>query len=93
MKNEQDYNAGWTTQTTNPATGKKCSGGAARNLRMAQAGGANAVQVLAAVQAVQAIQPIINEQQVQIEQQQIQITTLTQALSKAINVITKNGNN
>lgn len=91
MKNKQDYQSGWTTQTTNPATGKKCSGGAARNLRVAQAGGANAVQVIAAVNAVQSIQPIVDAQQTQIQQQQTQIGVLTQALDQAINALTKDG--
>lgn len=91
MKNGQDYQAGWTTQTTNPATGKRCSGGAARNLKIAQAGGANAVQVIAAVDAVRSIQPIVDVQQAQIQQQQTQIEVLTQALNQAINTFTKKG--
>lgn len=90
MKNKQDYQTGWTTQTTNPTTGKKCSGGAARNLRIAQAGGANSVQVVAAVQAVQSVQPIVDAQQAQIQQQQAQIGALTQSLTQAINALTKN---
>ena len=87
MKNQQDYQAGWTTKITNPVTGKECSGGAARNLRTAKAGGNSAVQALAAMQAVQSIQPIIEAQQVQIQQQQDQIGTLTQSLVLAINTI------
>jgi len=90
MKNEQDYKAGWTKQTTNPATGKKCSGGAARNLKIAQFGGVNTIQVAAAVQTVQTIQPIVDAQQVQIQQQQAQIGALTQSLTQAINALTKN---
>ncbi|BEB60651.1 hypothetical protein FJQ53_26720 [Escherichia coli] len=92
MKNEDDYKSGWTTQTTNPATGKKCSGGAARNLRIYQAGGANSVRVKAAIEGVQSIQPIIDVQQSQIEQQQVQIAMLTQSLSQAINELTKSRN-
>jgi len=38
-------------------------------LKIAQAGGANAMQVLADVTAVQLIQPIVDVQQVQIQQQ------------------------
>lgn len=91
MKNEQDYKSGWTTKIINPATGKECSGGAARNLRTAQAGGSTAVQALAAVQAVQSLQPIIEAQQVQIQQQQVQIEAQALSLTKAIKVLTKAG--
>lgn len=91
MKNEDDYKSGWTTQTKNPSTGKKCSGGAARNLRTAQAGGASAVQARAAVVAIQSIQPVIEAQQAQIQQQQAQIDALTQSLTQAISALTKSG--
>lgn len=91
MKNEQDYQAGWTAQTTNPTTGKKCSGGAARNLKIAQVGGVNAVAVNAVVQAVQSIQPIVDVQQAQIQQQKTQIEILTKSLTQAINALTKDG--
>lgn len=39
MKNVKDYDAGLTTGCLNPATGRMCYGGAARNLRTFQAGG------------------------------------------------------
>lgn len=90
MKNENDYQAGWTKQIINPATGKKCSGGAARNLKIAQAGGANAMQVASVMETLQSIQPIVDAQQAQILQQQTQITMLTDTLTKAIKAITKN---
>ncbi|WP_248464817.1 hypothetical protein [Pectobacterium versatile] len=93
MKNKDDYDAGWTTQTVNPATKKKCSGGAARNLKLGQLGGANAIQVIAAVKAVQSLQPIIEAQQAQIQQQQVQIKEQTKALTRAIDVITKASKN
>lgn len=91
MKNENDYNSGWTTPTINPATGKKCAGGAARNLRIAQSGGANAVQVLAALTAVDSIQPIIQQQQEQIQQQGVQIKTLSEAVGQAIKALETHG--
>ncbi|KAB1411023.1 hypothetical protein F8B48_23985, partial [Salmonella enterica subsp. enterica serovar Schwarzengrund] len=61
-------------------------------LRIYQAGGANSVRVTAAIEGVQSIQPIIDMQQSQIEQQQTQIAMLTQSLSQAINELTKNRN-
>ncbi|WP_272438614.1 hypothetical protein [Escherichia coli] len=57
-----------------------------------QAGGANSVRVKAAIEGVQSIQPIIDMQQSQIEQQQTQIAMLTQSLSQAINELTKSRN-
>lgn len=59
MKNPNDFNEGWTTKITNPQTGKGCSGGAARNLRIAQQGGAAAVQAAGAMAAIQCVQPVI----------------------------------
>lgn len=91
MKNENDYQAGWTQQTTNPATGKKCSGGAARNLKIARVGGANSLQVATVTQTLQSIQPIVDAQQAQIQQQQTQIEVLTKTLQKVIKTIEKNG--
>ncbi|MEB5836238.1 hypothetical protein MXF26_08185 [Pantoea dispersa] len=93
MKNKDDYDAGWTTPAVNPATKKTCSGGAARNMKLAQLGGANAIQVVAAVKAVQSLQPIIEAQQAQIQQQQSQIERQTKALTQAIDVITKASKN
>jgi len=81
MKNKQDYLSGWTTPTVNPATGRRCSGGAARNLKIAQLGGANAIQVTTVMKTMESLQPIINTQQNQINQQQSQINVLTKSLT------------
>lgn len=89
MKNQDDYKSGWTQKTINPKTGKECSGGAARNLRLAQAGGANSIQVMATVKAMQSVQPIVEQQQTQIKHQQKQIDSLTKTLEKAINFVNK----
>ncbi|WP_244468140.1 hypothetical protein [Escherichia coli] len=67
MKNEDDYKTGWTTQTTNPATGKNVLE-AQPEIKDISSGGANSVRVKAAIEGVQSIQPIIDMQQSQIEQ-------------------------
>jgi hypothetical protein len=66
MKNVNDYEAGWTTSLINPATGKKVSGGAARNHRTKQAGGAHAIYNVGAINAIQQMQPIIDRYEVTI---------------------------
>jgi len=61
MRNPDDHEAGWTKKTKNPKTGKYCSGGAARNLKIAQAGGVVSLQASAffdgAQQAIRVLKP------------------------------------
>lgn len=63
MKNPRDYEAGWTGKTFNPATGKTPSGGAARNMLVAQAGGASAVYAAGGADALNQIAPLIEQLQ------------------------------
>lgn len=63
VKNPRDYEAGWTGKTYNPATGKTPSGGAARNMLVAQAGGASAVYAAGGADALNQIAPLIEQLQ------------------------------
>ncbi|WJV64585.1 hypothetical protein PCO87_11520 [Pectobacteriaceae bacterium C52] len=63
MKDSDDYQAGWTKKVLNPKTGKFCSGGAARNMLTAKAGGVVAIQNNAFISGVQYVQPIIESYQ------------------------------
>jgi hypothetical protein len=67
MKNTNDYEAGWTTACFNPETGKICYGGAARNLRTAQAGGAQAINNNGVVTAMQLLEPLVMRLENQLE--------------------------
>jgi len=68
MINHNDYYAGWTTTIINPKTGKSCYGGAARNLRTAQVGGAAAIYNAGAIQAMQQIQPVVDRYEAQLKE-------------------------
>lgn len=68
MENPDDYHAGWTRPIVNPKTGKQCSGGAARNLRTAQEGGAAAIYNTGAINAMQYIQPIVGRLEAQLQE-------------------------
>ncbi|HGM7842694.1 TPA: hypothetical protein ACKQH2_005134 [Serratia marcescens] len=70
MLNEQDYQAGWTTPIEHPVTGNMCYGGAARNVRSWMAGGNYGVFNMGYVSAVNALQPIINSYQEQLQTSQ-----------------------
>lgn len=70
MKNPTDYEAGWTGSVLNPKTNKSCSGGAARNLRLAQQGGVAAVESKAVLQTLIHLQPVIESLQAQLEKSQ-----------------------
>lgn len=76
MKNEDDYNAGWTTPVINPKTGEVCYGGAARNIRLSQFGGANALVVFGANQAFQTMAPLFADIQNQLAQSNLINTQL-----------------
>jgi TolA-binding protein len=88
MKNEADYNAGWTKQLHNLATGKVCAGGAARNLRLAMLGGISNVQVATATQVMQHFQPVIDAQNAQIANQQEQIKQMSDMIAQLAHTIT-----
>jgi hypothetical protein len=60
MKNPADYHAGFTKKMVNPKTGKQCSGGASRNLKVALAGGAVAMQEAAFTQGAMLLLPLID---------------------------------
>lgn len=68
MRNPDDYRAGWTTTTVNPRTGKQCSGGAARNLRTAQAGGAVGIYNTGFIHALQYMQPMVERLEAQLKE-------------------------
>lgn len=70
MLNRQDYQAGWTTPIEHPVTGNMCYGGAARNVRSWMAGGNCGVFNMGYVSAVNALQPIINSYQEQLQTSQ-----------------------
>ena len=67
MKNPDDYQTGWTTSIVNPKTGKRCSGGAARNLRTGQVGGESAIYNSGAVAAMQYVQPVVDRLEAQLQ--------------------------
>ena len=68
MRNSDDYQAGWTTRIINPNTGKQCSGGAARNLRTAKAGGAVGIYNTGIIDAMQYIQPVVERLEAQLQE-------------------------
>ena len=61
MKKTPDYEAGWTTPTVNPETLKRCSGGAARNLRLKAASGASGVYSAGFTAGLAHLAPLIEE--------------------------------
>ncbi|MBL3607111.1 hypothetical protein JMN21_17220 [Pseudomonas syringae pv. actinidiae] len=67
MKNPSDYEAGWTTQIINPKTGKPCSGGAARNLHLAEKGGAEAVFNAGGIAVLNQLTPLLERMQAQLD--------------------------
>ncbi|QOV66524.1 hypothetical protein [Kosakonia pseudosacchari] len=70
MINESDYKAGWTTPIIHPVTGNMCFGGAARNVRLSQQGGVDAVANASALSAFAMMQPVVDafQQQLQVSQ-------------------------
>lgn len=60
MKNHKDYEAGWTKSTINPKTGKKVSGGAARNMHVANQNGLEAMRGDAFLNGVAYVQPLLD---------------------------------
>ncbi len=67
MKNQDDYKAGWTGKTYNPKTGKWSSGGAARNMNLARAGGAESVRASGYLAAVEQLAPLMQRMEAQLE--------------------------
>jgi hypothetical protein len=82
MKNKDDYDNGWTKPVFNPSTGKTCSGGAARNLRTAQAGGAQALFNMGGIAVMQHIEPLVNNLQKQLQDSQVLYKLFLQFLNK-----------
>ncbi|MGE4519538.1 MAG: hypothetical protein AB7E04_08535 [Desulfobacteraceae bacterium] len=68
MKNRDDYEAGWTKPIVNPKTGKKCSGGAARNHRTANAGGVENIRAGAFMEGINYVTPILEQYRNQLKQ-------------------------
>lgn len=68
MKNQADYDAGWTGRTFNPRTGKWSSGGAARAMLVARAGGAQAVQAAGFAAGVEYVAPLLEQAQAQLRE-------------------------
>ncbi|MBU0791888.1 hypothetical protein AX279_13285 [Pseudomonas sp. J237] len=67
MKNQADFDAGWTGKTFNPKTGKWCSGGAARNRNVALQGGAQAVKAAGFAEGIQFVAPLLEQTRAQLE--------------------------
>tara|TARA_R110000850_G_scaffold162776_1_gene287601 strand:- start:498 stop:773 length:276 start_codon:yes stop_codon:yes gene_type:complete len=66
MKNQADFDAGWTGKTFNPKTGKWSSGGAARNMQLARQGGAQAIQAAAFAAGVEYVAPLLDQARAQL---------------------------
>lgn len=71
MRNPVDYDAGWTRSVVNPATGKESFGGAARNHRIGRLGGANAVYMAGATEALNEIAPLVEQLQDRLQQSEV----------------------
>ncbi|WP_312924723.1 hypothetical protein [Stutzerimonas nitrititolerans] len=82
MKNPEDYAAGWTKKTINPKTGKSPSGGAARNLRLAKMGGAEALFNSGGIHALSQITPLVQQLQSQLAASQLMNEEMAKRLSK-----------
>lgn len=82
MKNRDDYEAGWTKPTLNPKTGKRPAGGAARNMLLAQQGGAQAVRNAGAIDAYNQMAPLFEQYQNQLNASQKISGQLLQKLQK-----------
>lgn len=67
MRNEADYVAGWTGKIFNPETGKWSSGAAARNRRIAQAGGVRAVEAQAFTAGIEYVRPMMEQMQAKLD--------------------------
>lgn len=67
MQNPNDFEAGWTKQAINPKTGKPCSGGAARNMHLAQQGGAEAVFNAGGISVLSQMAPLLQQMKAQLE--------------------------
>lgn len=63
MKNQKDYDAGWTKQVINPKTGKKVSGGAARNMHVGAKDGLESIRTDAFLGGVAYVQPLLDSYQ------------------------------
>lgn len=89
MRNPEDYAAGWTTATLNPRTGKRCSGGAARNLKTAQMGGAVGIQNDGFIKGVQFVQPVVERLEAQLEKSNKLLQKVTTALTAHSKLVSK----
>lgn len=61
MRNPKDYEAGWTKPIWDPVTRRWLTGGAARLYRMAQMGGAHAVEEAGGNAMLLKLAPLINQ--------------------------------
>lgn len=82
MIKRDDYDAGWTQKTFNPKTGKWSSGGASRNMLLAQQGGAQAVRNAGAIDAYNLMAPLFEQYQNQLDASQKINLQLLQELQK-----------
>lgn len=82
MINRGDYDAGWTKKTFNPKSGKWPSGGASRNMLLAQLGGAQAVRNAGAIDAYNLMAPLFEQYQNQLDASQKINLQLLQELQK-----------
>lgn len=82
MINPDDYEAGWTQKTFNPASGKWPSGAAARNMLLAREGGAQAVRNAGAMDAFNLMAPLLEQYQNQLDASQKISNQLLRELQK-----------
>lgn len=82
MKNPEDYQSGWTQTIINPKTGLPCSGGAARNIRLAQTGGAEALFNAGGVNALNQVTPLVQQLQAQLATAQLFNQEMARRLEK-----------
>ncbi|ELQ8317903.1 hypothetical protein R2571_006810 [Pseudomonas aeruginosa] len=82
MKNPEDYQSGWTQPIFNPRTGLQCSGGAARNIRLAQVGGAEALFNAGGVNALNQVTPLVQQLQAQLATAQLINQEMARQLGK-----------
>lgn len=85
MKNPADYNAGFTKPLYVPGKARPLTGGAARNARLADIGGATGAQAQA-IAAFQAhIGPVIEKMQNQLSSQQQMMMQMMQMMQRRNN--------
>ncbi|MBE3954499.1 hypothetical protein HJ144_24445 [Vibrio parahaemolyticus] len=83
MKNQKDYEAGWTKSTINPKTGKKVSGGAARNMHVANKNGLEAMRGDAFLSGMAYVQPLLDSYQKHLDRSAQQLEQ-SQALNASL---------